>query len=201
MTKHTTTDVFDLTVQVPIEDWAYAQRRVKYLEAVLVQLLRDKERLQEWYNAKEIAALCLPGIPSTQSGVSRYAGANHWRRKNQPYQGGKRYLYHYTSLPVRAFDALIARILNIDPPRVDGREQHPSVNAMVDAVDLPVKLSLPDNTAPPWMLPLMRILKQGKAETVGDVIRELLGALPNNIECPDSDELYKALDKMDMLAK
>lgn len=51
-----------LSVQVSLHDWNFVRRRCAYLEAVLVQLLRDKSLLREWFPAGELAALRLSGL-------------------------------------------------------------------------------------------------------------------------------------------
>ena len=45
--------VLDLRVSVPAGEWGHAQRRLTYLEAVIVQVLRDMDNLKEWYSAAE----------------------------------------------------------------------------------------------------------------------------------------------------
>ena len=96
------TDSFDLTMQVPIEEWAYCQRRTTYLEAVLVQVLHDKNRIQEWYDAQELLDLRLPGMPASKAAITRLANARGWRRLDAKGLGGKRFKYHYSDLPARA---------------------------------------------------------------------------------------------------
>lgn len=97
----------DLTINVPADEWAYCQRRLIYLETLLLRLVRDRRNIQEWYDAEELASLRLPGLPGNSRAVARKATVAHWRRRRS---GNQRYVYHVTSLPSRAYDALIARI-------------------------------------------------------------------------------------------
>ena len=55
------TQGLDLTVSVPAEEWAYAQRRLTYLETLLVRVVRDSRNIQEWFTAGELAGKVLPG--------------------------------------------------------------------------------------------------------------------------------------------
>jgi len=101
---------FNLMVHVPAEDWAFTRRRVVYLEAVLSQVLGSRERLQEWYTAADLAELRHPDLPGTKAGVTRLAATAEWQRREQRGRGGVRYEYHCTSLPERAFEALVDRV-------------------------------------------------------------------------------------------
>ena len=47
------TERFSLTVQVPAEEWAYCSRRLAYLEALLLRVVRDRTAFQEWYEPGE----------------------------------------------------------------------------------------------------------------------------------------------------
>lgn len=178
----TTNDGFQFTVPVSADAWAYAQRRLTYLEAVLVQILNDRGRIQEWYDARELAELRLPGLPGSKAGITRVAGSRNWNRREVSGKGGTRYQYHYASFPARAFDALIARILNVDPPSEDA----PPVP------DIPVpEPELKDtngNTAPPWVLPFMRLLK---GEAHGDLSiawTALPDCVPSGVDIPTQEE-------------
>ncbi|MEO5338633.1 MAG: hypothetical protein H7841_17370, partial [Magnetospirillum sp. WYHS-4] len=72
---------FAFMVHVDADEWAYLKRRALYLEAVLVQVLADRDRVQEWYEAAELAAMGLPGLPRTKAGLTRLAGAAGWKRR------------------------------------------------------------------------------------------------------------------------
>ncbi|WP_114099998.1 DNA-binding protein [Thalassospira profundimaris] len=191
------TDSFDLTVQVPIEEWAYCQRRTTYLEAVLVQVLHDKNRIQEWYDAQELLDLRLPGMPASKAAITRLANARGWRRLDAKGLGGKRFKYHYSDLPARAFDALISRILAV--PR------------SYDDVDVEVEI-LPeiepapeyfepeeDNTAPPWVLPFMRILKGGAKGNIGKAWLSLPKHLPEGVPVPSKREVAETIVRLGLI--
>lgn len=61
----------DLTINVPADEWAYCQRRLIYLETLLLRLVRDRRNIQEWYDAEELASLRLPGLPGNSRAVAR----------------------------------------------------------------------------------------------------------------------------------
>jgi len=73
---------FPLTVTVPADDWAFTNRRLRYLEGVIVQILRDGGSVKEWYTAAELAALGLSGLPRSSGASSGWrpitAGAAGW---------------------------------------------------------------------------------------------------------------------------
>ncbi|MGO4563424.1 DNA-binding protein [Rhizobiales bacterium 3FA27D7] len=164
-------ETFPLTVQVTADEWAFAQRRLTYLEALLLRLVREKKNIQEWYRASELAAMRLPGLPDTADGVVRKATAGRWPRKDISVKGRKVGVYHVASLPNRAFDALIGRVLDV--PELGGAPRPVPNLPPVEAPPPPVA----PNTAPAWVLPLIRLIK-GKAE--GDLARAW-EELPNNV--------------------
>ena len=173
-----------LTVHVPADDWAYAQRRLIWLETLLLRVVRDRGRMQEWYDAGELAALRLPGLPPSRTGIAQKARREGWPRQSLP---ERRVAFHVSALPARAFDALIARMLDLPPLAADTAE----------LFDLPAapatEPALPPNAAPVWVLPLMRILR-GEAE--GDLARAwraLPDRLPTGTALPDAEEAAKVL--------
>jgi len=177
-----TGDGFEFTVPVSADEWAYAQRRLTYLEAVLVQVLNDRGRIQEWYDAKELVSLRLPGLPTTKAGITRTAGSRNWKRREVTAQGGKRFQYHYANFPARAFDALISRILNVDPPAEDA----PAMPEIAPPPVLPEPSTV--NTAPPWVLPFMRLLKGGADGNISIAWQALPHYLPDGIDMPTKEE-------------
>ena len=54
-----------------------------------------------WFSAREIAALGIPGLPTTRQGVQDFAEAQGWKWKARPGRGGGR-LYASTNLPLAA---------------------------------------------------------------------------------------------------
>ena len=86
-------DMLALTVSVPAEQWDFARRRLRYMEAVIVQILRDAARFKEWYSAAELAALGLRGLPGTKQGIARLAASQKWRRRIVTGRGGERHEY------------------------------------------------------------------------------------------------------------
>jgi hypothetical protein len=180
-----------LTVQVRADDWAAAQRRLAFLHAVIVQILRDEARLREWFSAAELAALRLPGLPRSKGGVARIAAAQHWPRRSVTGRGGERFEYHVYALPERAFSALLDRIVTAPPCVDDPAPLRPETPAPESE-----PLEVGPNMAPPWMLPLMRLVKGGGAHTVDDLVRDLPGALPRGAAMPSRAQVQDALTSL-----
>lgn len=181
------TDDLLLTVQVPADEWAYAQRRLAYLETLVLRIVRDRAAFPEWHDAAELAALRLPGLPASRSAISQKANREGWTRR--PVRG-RRVLFHVSSLPARAFDALIARILDL-----------PELEAETDELfALPVPPApqpLPDNAAPPWVLPLMRLIR--REGDLAKAWRALPGCLPDGVALPDVEDAAKILVKLKLI--
>jgi len=180
-------DGLTLTVQVPADEWAYVQRRTKYLEAVLLQVLKDETRIKEWFDAGEIAEMRLPGLPASKSGIARIAKAHNWRRYEVKGRGGKRYLYHYSSLPARAFDNLVGRITGFSMPEEDA-EPVPEIQPAP-----PVETPEPDNAAPSWVLPFMRLLKNEAKGDFEAAWQSLPAHLPKGVFLPSADDAAATL--------
>lgn len=181
------TDNFGLVVSVSADEWAYTRRRLAYLEAVLVRIVRDRANIQEWFSAGELAAKRLPGLPENKAGITRRATQDRWRKRKV--QGARRwhYAYHVSSLPGRTFDALIARVLDLPP--LDG-----VISVVPDLPDMPAPLpAMPENTAPPWVLPLVRLLRTETGGNLGEAWDRLPDFLPPGIELPDVDEAVRVL--------
>ncbi|MCW9034564.1 MAG: DNA-binding protein [Rhodospirillales bacterium] len=180
-------DGFSLMVHVPADEWAFVNRRLRYLEAVLIQVLQDRDRIQEWYDAAEIAALMLPGLPATKSGITRLANKAGWRRMAVPGRGGSRYQYHFASFPARAFDALIERILNIPTSKVN-------TTPVPEFYDQPEEQTTDSgNTAPPWLLPFMRLVKNDPHGDLSEAYKALPDQLPKGMDCPTLEEAAEVL--------
>lgn len=186
---------FSLKVHVPAEEWAYVNRRMTYLEAVLVQVLRGRDRIQEWYEAADLAALRLPGVPTSKNAVTRAAKAGGWLRREVTGLGGVRYQYHCTSLPARAFDALVGRILDVSgAPGAPIQTPVPEIEP-APAPEEPQE----DNTAPPWVLPFMRLLKGGAQGDLAAAWKALPEHLPPNVVLPTREEAAETIVRLGLL--
>lgn len=177
-----------LTVNVSVEEWAYHKRRAQYLEAVMIQVLRDQAEVREWFTAAQLAELRLTGLPRTKAGMTRLATAHSWRRRRAVGRGGSRYEYHVSSLPPRAFDDLVGRIVG-RLPETD-QEAAPHVPAP------PPEPPAPDNTTAPWMLPLLRLVRGWDGASVEDLCEALPGHLPNGVPAPTAREVSEALRRL-----
>lgn len=188
------TEGFSLMVHVPADQWANANRRVIYLEAALIQLLQDRERIQEWYDAGELSALRLTGLPTGKGAITRMANAAKWVRRPLSGYGGKRYEYHFTSFPKRAFDDLINRILNIpEPEDMPVKRRAPDV-APAPAIPCPEV----DNMAPPWVLPFMRLLKAGPKGDLSAAWKALPAHMPPGVLLPTAEEAAEVIVRLDL---
>ncbi len=168
-------DGLDLTIHVPADEWAYCQRRLKWFEAILVKIVRS-DGVQEWYAADDLARLRLPGLPSSAQGITRKATAGRWPRQ----RCGARYVYHVSCLPSRSFDCLVARIMDL--PEIDTSE------GMVPALpEIPLPFP-PENTAPAWVLPLMRLMKGEAGGNLGRAWQALPAHLPAGTKVPSMEE-------------
>lgn len=185
-------DGFFLSVTLSAADLAHLRRRVVYLEAALVQVLRDDRRIKEWFSAAELVTLRLPGLPASRAAVTRLARSAGWIMRAISCQGGQRHEYHFTSLPRRAFDALIAMVVAPRPDRATV-EQVPEIPAP------PAPRPPPENTAPPWLLPLMRAVRSEAPATVREAMALLPRYLPMGMALPTEDEVLPELQRLGML--
>lgn len=181
------TQSFNLTINVPADEWAYLNRRVDYLETLLLRVVRDRKHIQEWYSAADLAALRLPGLPHSQAAVTRKATTCRWPRRPAAISTRGPFLYHVSVLPARSFDALMARILNL-----------PEIEAQTAGMfNLPAPPTppepLPENTAPVWVLPLMRILKGEAQGNLGRAWHALPQRLPHGTILPSVEEAAQIL--------
>ena len=176
------TGYLPLVVTVPADDWALVNRRVAYLEALLLRVVRQESAFREWYEAAELEALRLPGLPPTRQAIARKANAEGWARVRR--RG--RFFYHVTALPGRSFDALLFRIIDLPPLDADTeRLFYLPYPAMPDA--------LPENAAPPWILPLMRLMKGEAQGNLGKAWQALPAHLPEGAALPPIEEAAKVL--------
>lgn len=186
------TGTFELTIQVPADEWAYLQRRADYLETLLIRVVRDRRHIQEWYTADELAALRLPGLPHSRAGVTRKATAGRWPRRPVGIHAQGPFLYHVSVLPARAFDALMERILDL--PEIE--------TETATLFDLPsppaLPAALPGNTAPAWVLPLMRLMKGEAQGNLGRAWKALPDHLPTGTVLPSVEEAAQILVNLNL---
>lgn len=143
---------FKLTVNISAEAWGIAQRRLAFLEVVIAQILKDDHSVKEWYTARELAALNLPGLGENPATIQSLGYHRSWAYITAKRNGRMVNLYHYASLPQAAFEAFIHRIVAI--PESDN----------LDGIEYDTNTRKEDEPEPQWLLPLMRIIK-GRAET------------------------------------
>jgi hypothetical protein len=187
---------FVLTVSIPAMELEEIRRRVLYLETVLVQVLREGVRVKEWFSAPELETMRLPGLPTHRNAITRVAREEGWRVLKVPCQGGERHVYHFSSLPRRSFEALLDLVLRAAPLPGDDRVQVPTF-AVPPAM---VKVSAP-NATPPWVLPLMRIIRaQGAQRSVHRALAQLPQRLPAGVACPSRDEAMQVLQALGVVA-
>lgn len=175
---------FDLMVTIAADEWAYAQRRMAFLEVLAVTFAQPRALAREWYHAEELAGLCLPGLPRSGSGIRRRAAAERWTSRRIGAAG--RTGYHVTSLPPRAFEALLDRLL--DMPSAPGGQ--------TASKELTMATALPANTAPPWVLPLLRLMRKETGGDLGRAWRSLPARLPPGATLPDVQEAARILMKL-----
>lgn len=186
-------DILSFDVTLPASELATLQRRVRFLEAALIQVLRDGNRIKEWFGAAELAGLALPGMPATAAGVTRLAKSQGWRVRKAPCQGGHRHLYHFSSLPRRAFETVIERIVTAPLAAVAAGGMAPDIPAPPP----PPMTEHDGRTVPQWVLPLMRLMRGG--ETVAEAVRELPQHLPSDVPCPTPMEAYRVLSGLGLV--
>ncbi len=186
--------VLDLTVSVPAEEYAYLRRRVVYLEAMLMRFVRDNTGMREWFPAAELAGMLLPGLPTTPDAVARRAAQERWTKRKTRAHGRWFTVYHVCSLPKRAFDALIARLLDL--PDID--ETAPLVDVL-PPVPTPAPRPIAENAAPAWVLPLMRIMKRETDGDLREAWQRLPEQLPPDVALPDVEEAATILVSLGIL--
>lgn len=184
----------DLTVSVPAEEWAYLRRRATYLEALLMRFVRDNTGMREWFPAAELAGMLLPGLPTTPEAVTRRASQEKWAKRKTRAYGRWFTVYHVYSLPKRAFDALVARLLDL--PSID--DTTPLENVLPHDPTQAPKATAP-NAAPPWVLPLMRIMKRETDGNLREAWRRLPEQLPPDVALPDVEEAATILVNLGIL--
>jgi hypothetical protein len=167
----------ELEASLPAAELARLQRRVVFLEAALIQVMRDDHGLKEWFTAAEIACLGLPGLPTTRSGVARVAREQGWRFRTIRGPRGEQRVYHFADLPRRAFTAFVERVVHVGRDPGEGAALA-EATGLQPALAAPVAPAVPAaaNTTPAWTLPLLRLLKAG-----GGPLEHALGELPRHL--------------------
>ena len=179
-------DALPLCVTVPAQQWDFITRRQRYLEAVVVQILRENTGVREWFTAGELAAFGLQALPASKSGIARMATARGWLRRQAWASGRRCYEYHIINLPGRAFDDLICRIVTA-PVEIEDRQPVPEIPCPPPATAEGAK------PAPPWLLPLVRIIKGQAFGTISEAVESLRDSLPSGVGCPSIDEAESVL--------
>jgi len=182
-------DNFDFNVSVSAQEWAYNQRRIKYLETLLIRLLRDKTAVKEWFSSAELTDLQLPGLPPTRGAISRKAKTANWIKKKITNAGQIAFAFHISSLPAKAFDELLSQLLGM-PPIDDEIEQLQTL----PSAQMPIPP--PQNTAPAWVLPLMRLMKGEAKGNLGVAWQKLPNYLPKGTELPSINEAAETLVRL-----
>ena len=197
-------DELPFTASIPADQWGIMTRRLRYLEAVIIQILGDRSLLKEWYTAGELAELALPGLPGTRQGIARLANAHGWRSHIVMRRGQEARVYHCTVLPARAFDGLLDRITlrraarraEAVPP---GLSPAPATRAAAPR-QAPPPAPTTENTAPPWVLPLLRIIRETGSLSVDAALGELSNSLPPGMACPTREEAQTVLSRLGYLS-
>ena len=183
-------DTFPLTVTVKADEWARINKRVRYLEAALIQAYRNQRQLKEWFSANELMAMALATLPATRQGLLRKAQAEEWLAREMYGRGGARFEFHFSSLPRKAFDDLIRRIIAAPPDEGAGEQPALPVAHASGA------RALPKNAAPPWVLPLMRLLRTDAHMAPEEACRLLTASLPPSVPPPTEEEVSAALHRL-----
>lgn len=177
-------DDIDLVVTISADRWANTKRRLAFLEAALARVLSDQSQVREWFTAKELAAMKLPGLIYSAAGITRKSAHHKWHHKTVVREGRPVLAYHYVSLPNAAFEALIRRILDI-----------PDIDNLIP--ELSTMATPPQNEPEPqWMLPLMRMIKTNTVNTWEDAYTTLLYELPKQAKLPTPFEVERAFERL-----
>ena len=187
-------ETLDLAAGVSAAQLACMQRRIRYLEAALAQVMGGRDTLREWFPAAELARYALPGLPVTASGLTRHARAHDWEYRIVPGARGERVEYHFTSLPQRAFDDMLARVLAT-------AEQVHEMAGMVPSIpkpEQPARATRKSAPTPQWLLPLMRILRR-EPMPIGRAVRMLPPDRATG-QRPDIQEVVAQLREIGLLA-
>lgn len=178
------------TVTISASEWAGLQRRLRYVETALIQMMRGKRQLKEWFSANDLAGLHLRGLPTTRQGLLRRAHADRWPQRISSGAGGERYEFHFSALPRPAFEDLLGRIVVAMPDDV--------ASDPVPAMPLApaVALAPPEtatNATPMWLLPLLRVIRNDHGCDADAAWIAVARKLPAGTDPPTLDEVRSAL--------
>lgn len=186
MTKDS--DGFELTVTLPASELAALRRRATYLEAILIQVFRQRRTIKEWFTAAELAEMRLPGLPTVKGAVTRLARRDGWRTR----AAGERNEYHFSTLPRKAFETLIDRVI-APAVGVDEPGQVPAFSPPPPVPEAPAT-----GTAPPWLLPLMRVIRTEAPATIREAMGLLPRYLPKGVALPTVEDVLPELQRLGM---
>jgi len=182
-------DGFNLTVTISTDELGTMRRRIAFLEATLVQVLRGQRALREWFTAAELEHLRLPGLPASRGAITRQARKQGWKVRTT----GEGNEYHFSTLPRHAFAALIDRVI---APAATSEESGRPVPAIAPPPPMPPPA--PADTTPPWLLPLMRVIRTEAPTTVGEAMKLLPAYLPLGVNLPTLAEATEVLRSLGM---
>lgn len=169
---------FGLVVTVSADTWALSQRRLAFLEAVLSQLLQDRAQIREWFTARELATLSLPSLSDSPASIAALAHHRAWATRIVQRNGKSITAYHFTSLPQAAFEAFIRRIVTL-PDDEDLIPEFEPIKPISDSEQQ-------------WFLPLMRIIKGGRAKNWQEAYSNLITVLPKGVKVPAQEDIRQA---------
>lgn len=188
----TDNDGLPLAAAISAAELARLRRRLVFLEAALVQVLRDERRVREWFSAGDLAALRLPGLPSSASAIARMAKRERWETRITTGRGGERQMYHHSALPRAAFAELLTRVMRAHAGP-DGLPDPPAPAAPAPALaPPPAQRHAPGAPTPQWVLPLLRLLKAGEP-TLEDAVRKLPSVMAPHVAPPSVAEARAVL--------
>lgn len=179
--KMTDKNDLGLMVSVNADQWAIIRRKLAFMEAVLSQVLADRLQVREWFTARELAALGLPGLGTSAAAIGQLAHHRSWASRTVRRDGRRVTVYHYCSLPQAAFESFIGKI-------VRAASADDATIRAASARNRQHKLS---GAEPQWMLPLMRIIKGG-AEDWQTAYARLQSALPPSCSMPRPEAVQSA---------
>ena len=137
----------------------------------------------------------MPGLPTARAAMTRLARSDGWKMQAVPCQGGQRHEYHFSSLPRRAFEALIDLVV---APQI-GAKPVDQVGQVPELPEVEPPPPRPQNTAPPWLLPLMRAVRAEAPINVREAMEVLPRYLPPGILCPTVAEILPELQRLGMV--
>ena len=172
-------------VQVEAETWTRQYRRLCFCEAVLAQVLADKDKVAEWYTSAELVDLDLPNLPSVAAEFDSLAHAMGMPSRFATRDGRAVLEYHFLGLPSPAFEFFINRIVSHQPPPKEEYEDH---FGTAESDFSPSALIVPD-----WHITVRRLLRSGIKADPTAILSLLIDTLPDTSELPTIEELKEAM--------